>query len=245
MQERLKSYLYLTIIVGIIYLMIVITWYLNLYSKRTTPLGGLFSVSGEGKVIAMPNVAEIRLSVINEGKDLTIVQKENSEKMNKVINFLKEKGIKSEDIKTEAYNLQPQYNWQTTPYQILGYTLKQTILVKVRDFNKIGEILNGAIKNGANEIIGPNFTIDEPEKLKSQARKIAIKRAKEKAEEIAKLSGFELVKITGFQELEEGVIYPFESMGVTEVKSVEKSLPKIEPGFQEIKATVILTYEIK
>ncbi len=244
MQEKLKNYLYLAIIGGIIYSIVAITWYLNLYSKRTTPLAG-FSVSAEGKVIAIPDVAEIRLSVISEGKDLVVIQRENSKKVNKVIDFLKEKGIKDEDIKTEAYNLQPKYDWNKSPYQIVGYTLNQTILVKVRDLNKTGEILSEAVKNGVNQIFGPNFTIDNPEKLKSQAREMAIKKAKEKAEAIAKASGFKLLRITSFEEVEEGLIYPLYSMRAAEVKSAEASLPQIEPGSQEIKVKVILTYEIK
>jgi hypothetical protein len=244
MQEKLKNYLYLSIIVGIIYSIVAITWYLNLYSERTTPLAS-FSVSAEGKVIAVPDVAEIRLTVISEGKDLVIIQKENSEKVNKVINFIKEKGIKSEDIKTEAYNLQPKYDWQKSPYQIVGYTLSQTILVKVRDLNKIGEILSEAVKNGVNQISGPNFIIDDPEKLKSQAREIAIKKAKEKAEGVAKLSGFKLVRITSYEEVEEGFNYPIYPLRAPEVKTNENIVPQIEPGSQEIKVKVILTYEIK
>ncbi len=246
MQEKIKTYLYLTIIGGIFSFVVGFYLFLSLQYKSYSPVRS-FSVSAEGKVNAIPDIAEIRLTVISEGKDLGNIQKENSEKINRIINFLKEKGIKAEDIKTEIYNLQPKYDWQKSPYQIVGYTLNQTILVKIRDFNKIGEILSEAVKNGANQISGPNFTIDDHEKLeklKEEAREIAIKKVKEKAEKIAKVGGFKLGKIMNIQESEYFQPIPLRSSELMKT-SLESPLPQIEPGSQELKVTVTITYEIR
>lgn len=243
MQEKIKTYLYLTIIIGIFSFVVGFYLFLSLQYKNYSPVR-TFSVSAEGKVNAIPDIAEIRLTVISEGKDLANIQKENSEKINRIINFLKEKGIKDEDIKTEIYNLQPKYDWQKSPYQIVGYTLNQTILVKIRDFNKIGEILSEAVKYGANQISGPNFTIDDPEKLKEEAREMAIKKAKEKAEKIAKAANVklgELFNISEYGLIPSPIVPLYKSLEATS----EEVIPQIEPGSQKIKVTVTLTYEIR
>jgi uncharacterized protein YggE len=239
MDKTLK----ITIIVGILIFSFSTLWFVYEYSK-SKPVLRTFSVSGEGKEIVIPNIAEIRIGVVSEGKDLTELQKENSEKMNKIINFLKEKGIDEKDIQTENYLVSPKYDYSKPPYKIVGYTINQDLKVKVRDLSKIGEILSQAINYGANKVSGPNFAVDDKEVYLEKAREKAIKNAKEKAEKIAKSAGFRLGKIISIIESS-----PFEPIPVM-LKEMGTggpltSQPQIEPGSQEIKVQVTITYEIK
>jgi uncharacterized protein YggE len=238
MDKTLKT----TIIVGILILSFSLLWFVYEYSK-TRPELRTFSVSGEGKEVVVPNIAEIRIGVISEGLDLTTLQKENSEKMNRIINFLKEKGIDEKDIQTENYSVDPKYDYSKSPYRIVGYTISQDLKVKVRDLSKIGEILSEAVNYGANNVSGPNFTVDDKEVYLEKAREKAIKDAKEKAEKIAKSAGFKLGKIVGIQESGPSELYPV----MLEEKTVAKEIPQpqIQPGSQEIKIQINITFEIK
>jgi uncharacterized protein YggE len=239
MDKTLKA----TIIVGILIFSFSALWFVYEYTKSRPELR-TFSVSGEGKEVVVPNIAEIRIGVISEGLDLTTLQKENSEKMNKIINFLKEKGIDEKDIQTENYSVSPKYDYSKPPYRIVGYSISQNLKVKVRDLSKIGEILSQAVNYGANNVSGPNFTVDDKEVYLEKAREKAIKNAKEKAEKIAKTAGFKLGKIVSIYESSPYEPYPFmlKEMGVG---SPEISQPQIEPGSQEIKVQVNITFEIK
>jgi uncharacterized protein len=239
MDKTLKT----TIIVGILILSFSLLWFVYEYSK-TRPGLRTFSVSGEGKEIVVPNIAEIRIGVISEGKDLTALQKENSEKMNRIINFLKEKGIDEKDIQTENYLVSPKYDYSKPPYKIIGYTINQNLKVKIRDLSKIGEVLSQAVNYGANNVSGPNFTVDDKEVYLEKAREKAIKNAKEKAEKIAKIAGFRLGKIVGIQESVPSEFYPVMFKAMPE-SAPEISQPQIEPGFREIKVQVNITFEIK
>jgi len=239
MDKTLKT----TIIVGILIFSFSLLWFVYEYSKSRLELR-TFSVLGEGKEVVVPNIAEIRIGVISEGLDLTTLQKENSEKMNKIINFLKEKGIDEKDIQTENYSVTPKYDYSKSPYRIVGYTISQDLRVKVRDLSKIGEILSQAVNYGANNVSGPNFTVDDKEVYLEKAREKAIKNAKEKAEKIAKSAGFKLGKIISIIESS-----PFEPIPLM-LKEMGAggpliSQPQIEPGSQEIKVQVTITYEIK
>jgi hypothetical protein len=239
MDKTLK----ITIIVGILILSFSALWYVYEYSKSRPELR-TFSVSGEGKEVVVPNVAEIRIGVISEGKGLATVQKENSEKMNRIISFLKEKGIDEKDIQTENYSVTPKYDYSKPPYRTLGYTISQDLKVKIRDLSKIGEILSQAVNYGANNVSGPNFTVDDKEVYLEKAREKAIKNSKEKAEKIAKTAGFELGKIVGIQESGPSEFYPVMFKAMSE-SAPEISQPQIQPGSQEIKVQVNITFEIK
>lgn len=237
MDKSLQS----SIIAGIFLFILTTFWFVYEYSKTIQPQR-TFSVSAEGKEIAIPNIAELKIGLISEGKNLVEVQKENTKRFNLVINFLKEQGINEKDIRTENYSITPKYRYDKV-MEIVGYTVSQNLSVKVRDLNKVGVILGGAVKNGANNVSGPNFTVEDEKVYLDKARENAIKEAKEKAEKIAKAAGFRLGKIISITES----LYtpPPVYFGVATEKAESIPTPKIEPGSQEIKITVTITYEIK
>lgn len=138
-------------------------------------------VDGEGKLTAKPDVAMVELGVVTEGKTVEQIQASNTQKMNAIISALKESGISSDDIQTRQYNLNPKYNWDDGQQTLDGYTISQNISVKVRDMNKVGEVIGQAGGLGANQVGGMQFVIDDPKALEAQARDLAIDEAKEKA----------------------------------------------------------------
>lgn len=270
-------------------------WYVNSFAKSSTPQRS-FQVQGEGKVVAVPDVAEISFGVLTEGgKDLSKLQKDNSGKVNGIIEFLKSNGIEAKDIKTSSYSISPRYQsfscpvmpfmggveammggsneiskesiesrpfplpgtegGETTVYpdvrpcppsEIIGYSINQTLIVKVRDLGKAGEVLSGVVDRGANNVYGPSFTIDDISALQDQARSEAIAKAKAKAEATAVAGGFRLGKLLS---ISEGYYMPqpmyAEGMGMGGAVSKDAMPLNIEPGSQEVTITVMLIYEIK
>ncbi|MBU4512820.1 SIMPL domain-containing protein, partial [Patescibacteria group bacterium] len=139
------------------------------------------TISGEGKVTAIPDIATFSIGVISEDKEVMPAQTENTEKMNAIIDELKKLGVEAEDMKTTQYNIRPAYDWTSSRGQVLrGYQVSQTVTVKIRDLDKVGEIIGKAGTLGANDVSGLTFTIDEPEKLRQQAREEALLAAKKK-----------------------------------------------------------------
>ena len=201
------------------------------------------SFIGEGKVKAEPDTAKVEIGLITEGKDSILVQNENSSKMNKVIDFLKKGGVGGEDIKTANYSLSPKYEYSKGKSTLVGYILNQTLEVTVRDLSETGEILDGAVSNGANQINSISLFVDKPEELKNKAREAAANQAKEKALAASKIAGFRLGRVIGFNEnaFGEPPIY-YEAMGKG---GGTAPAPQIEPGTQEITISITLTYLIK
>ena len=131
------------------------------------------------------------------------------------------------------------------PPEIVGYSIRQTASVKIRDFETIGDTLAGVVQNGANSVSQLSFTIDDPTEVRHEARKIAIERAQEKAQRIAEAAGFEVGRLLGIDE-SGGLppIYRMEGLGGA-ADFAQAAAPKIEPGSQEVSVTVTLRYEIR
>lgn len=201
--------------------------------------------SGEGKITAKPDTAKVNIGLTTEGKDTITVQNENSSKMNAVIKFLKERGVGESDIKTNNYSLSPKYEYSKGKSSLAGYILNQNLEVVVRSLDKVGEILDGAVGSGANQINSISLFLDKPEELRNKAREEAVKQAKEKAALASRTAGFRLGRLVGFNENLSGAPPVFyEALGKGGGGALV-SAPSIEPGGQEIKVSVTLTYLLK
>ncbi|KKU11796.1 MAG: hypothetical protein UX16_C0004G0028 [Parcubacteria group bacterium GW2011_GWB1_45_7] len=111
MEQSIKNYLSISLIVLSMVGAFGIIYYTMSYADSTTFSAPAFSVSGEGKVTVVPDVAQFSFSVTNEGgMDLTVTQTRNTDTANKVIEFLKSSGVESKDIKTVSYNVYPRYS---------------------------------------------------------------------------------------------------------------------------------------
>jgi len=212
------------------------------------------TVSDTGEVYAKPDLALTTFSVITEAKTVAEAMSQNTEKMNSIIDFIKDQGVESKDLKTTSFNIYPRYEWhkktEIPPYPqgervLVGYEIRQSLQVKIREMGKISQIVEGATVAGANQVGDLQFTIDKQDEIKKQAREQAIEKAKTKAKELASQLGVSLVRITGFSE---SSVFPryyglekAEAMGAG---AEEVPVPQIETGENKIEVTVTITYEI-
>ena len=214
----------------------------------SAPSSRTIVVSGEGKTVATPDIAKINFSVISEGLDTAKISVENAEKMNRAIDFIKSKGIDSKDIQTAGYNLSPKYEYDETRKKtfISGYTLTQTVYVKIRDFSKISEILSVLPGMGVNNISSLTFDIENQDKFLNEARGQAFTKAFEKAREMAKQNGVSLSRVITFSEYQNNYpIYSTVKLEMSGSGGMIPTTPTIEPGSQEVKVNVSVTYEIR
>src|SRR3989344_4644148 len=165
------------------------------------------SFNGEGKVLAVPDIAMISASIVTQAVNSKTAQDQNSKKSQAVADFLKKQGIDEKDIKTTDYNIYPQYKYSSYCGQatITGYQVTQSYQVKVRDLEKVSAVLDGLVSAGANQVNNLGLKVEDPEKLKTEARQKAIEDAKKKANTLKKQIGIRLGKIVNYQE---GGYYP-------------------------------------
>ncbi|TFG35150.1 MAG: DUF541 domain-containing protein [Parcubacteria group bacterium] len=211
------------------------------------------TISESGEVYAKPDLAITSFSVITEAKTVAGAISENTKKMNAVIAAVKNQGVEEKDLKTINFSISPHYDYYDVnkiyisggTRVLSGYDVTQTLRVKIRDLTKVGNIIQAAVDNGSNEASDLQFTIDNQDALKKQAREDAIKKAKAKAEELAGQLGIKLVKIISFSENNYvPYYYAMEKSSSVGMGGGADAAPQIETGENKIQVTVSITYEI-
>lgn len=209
-------------------------------------------VSGTGYVYASPDLAETTVSVATEASTVAQAMSDNTNKMNAIISYLKDtEGVAAEDLQTTGFNISPRYEYYDSAGNYLpqgkrilaGYDVTQSLDVKIRDLTKVGTIIQGVTDKGANQVGSLQFTIDNQDSLKDQARAKAIDQAKTKAQELASQLGVKLNKIINFSESSVlPVIYSTSMQAVPAAGG--GATPTVEPGQNKIQVSVNVTYEI-
>jgi hypothetical protein len=228
------------------------SWFKNIKAEVTNqPYARTITVSGEGKISAKPDIANVSLSVVSKGATVKAVTTENNTKMNAVLNAVKATGVDSKDITTSQYSLYPEYDYNYLSRgtnKIIGYNLTQEITIKVRDLEKVDTILDSGTKAGANQVGSLVFDIDDTGPIKKQAREMAFTKAREKAQEMAAQAGVSLGRVVTFSE--EAPVYPIPYYNFAmEARSMDAAVPEaapsVEPGQKELTMSVSVTYEIE
>ena len=206
-----------------------------------------FTVNGEGKVSAKPDLVKVSLGVTTDAITVKEAQKTNTDHMNAIISALKSMDIAAKDIQTANYSVYPKIDWTNGKQRILGYTVSQNVEVKVRDLDKVGDVLGKAGELGANQVGGLDFTVDDPKVLQDQARDIAIDDAKKKANILASKLGLQVVKVVTFSENGGGQPYPrpMEYSAMMKADSAGSVAPQIEAGSLDVNANVSVTFEVR
>jgi hypothetical protein len=232
--------------------MIMVIAYLgaSINQKTETSENQVITVSGTGEVYATPDVGLIDISVKTEARDVATATTDNSVKMNEILSFIKSSSIEEKDIKTTSFNINPVYAWEdkTGKRTLTGYEVNQTINVKIRDLTKVGSIISGATEKGANDVSSLSFIVDDDEKVKEDAKNLAIKDAQAKAKNLEKALGVKMVKIINFSENSYNPVFVSYDSSYKMLNSSAGALeiaPTIQTGQNKITSTVTITYAIK
>ena len=146
----------------------------------------MVNVNGEGKVKTEPDQALITISVESKGNNAQDVKKENDKKMDAVLKLIKKEGIPKEDVQTQRVSLNPNYDYEKKKNY---YLATQTIQILLKDLSKYDALMEGTVDAGINQINNVEFKSSKLIQLQSDARKLAIKDAKTKAEDFVSVLG--------------------------------------------------------
>lgn len=218
-----------------------------LIAEETKPMERTVTVSATGTATATPDEAAISTGVSSEGKSAREALSKNNEAMKKLIAELKGKGVEAKDIQTAQFNIEPLYVYpkEGAPPQITGYRVNNMVSVRVRDLDKLGEVLDQLVTAGANQMNGISFNVSKAETLKDEARKEAMDNALRRAKLYAAAAGAEVGEIVQIAEdvVSAGPPRPV-VFAQARMAAAEKSVP-VERGEQELEARVTATWRLK
>jgi hypothetical protein len=218
-------------------------------NSKTDPMPNSITADGTARLYVQPDQAQLSLEVVTQGKTVDLVSQENNKKMKAITEAVKGLGVADMDIKTVSYNLYPTYNYDEQPAMIVGYELRQSVNVTIKDLTKTDNIIAASTANGANSISSLNFEVKDRDKYIAQLREQAVSKAKDKLEKLQGLVGFEVVKITSYYEYEQNdYYYPTYGKGMGMVEASYNATPSdisVQAGAEELVFTVNIGYEIK
>lgn len=222
------------------------------------------TVDGTGDAFAAPDVATFTFTVTETAKTVADAQTAATTKLNAALKAVRDGGVADKDISTQAYNINPHYEYQNavcpasatvsgTTYcppgrQVLtGYDVSETVQVKVRDLSQAGTLFAAIGSLNVESVNGLTFSVDDPTAVQAEARAKAIDDAKTKAEELAKQLGVELGPIMSFSENNGSYPRPMVyGMGAASFSTAKADLaPQVPTGEQKVTDNVSITYEIE
>lgn len=237
-----------------------IPFYINSVNTTKTDL---FNVEGTGTATAVPDSGVVNLGVTETATTVADAQSKTNEIATKIINDIKKLGIAEKDIKTTNYSVNPNYGSNPKPLpgdpqtmmypvqdgreqQIIGYTVTQNLEIDVKQMDKTNKVVDTATADGANLVgqVSFSFSDEMKTKLENKAREDAIKEAKQKAQNLAEISGIRLGKLINVVESSDGRPWLMPMM-VSGKGTSDQSVPStnITPGESKVTITVTLFYE--
>ena len=164
------------------------------------------SVAGSGKVVVLPDLANVSLGVSIQRDTAKAARQAAAEAMTRVVAAIKALGIDDKDIATVNVSLNPVYDYPNNQApKLRAYQLQNTVTVTVRDLDKLTDVLDNGIAAGATSVDGVSFDVADRAAAEAKAREAAVADAKAKADTLAKGLG---VTITGVASVSEQVSTP-------------------------------------
>lgn len=160
------------------------------------------SVTGNGSVESRPDMATISLGVTTQGGTAAEAMGRNSEELGRVLERLRASGVEDRDLQTSGLSLNP--NWTNasdgTAPTISGYVASNQLTIRVRALDRLGEILDASVKDGANTLNGVSFGLADPKPVEDEARKRAVADAAARAALLTSAAGVQLGQVISITE---------------------------------------------
>lgn len=211
-------------------------------AAAATPAEHTITVTANGKVTVVPDVARVNLGVTITKSTVKAVRAAGADSMTRMIAAIKALGVADADIQTTNLSLYPQYGNGSTP-KIVGYQISEQIQVTVRDLDKAGDVVDAATAKGATDVNGISFEFADPVKAQNDARAAAVAAARVSAQAMAVAGNISLGAVVSITDATppSPIFYGYGAMKAGTLSDVATP---VQPGTQDLSATVTVVFAI-
>jgi uncharacterized protein YggE len=207
---------------------------------------GTIVVRGTGRVDARPDLADLRLGVAVSRPTVAAARSEAAATMEAILRAVAELGIEKPDIRTTLLSVQPRYDYRDGQApRLTGYELANVVEITVRDLERVGDVVDGALGAGATSMDGLSFRVADPAPIEREARIRAMGAARASADVLAEAAGLSIVDVADVVEGDDPrpptPRYKAERMALA---AADVGTP-VESGSMEIAVTVTVTYRAR
>jgi uncharacterized protein YggE len=179
------------------------------YVQSNERLAGI-SAAGTGKVTGVPDIVVVQLGVDVEMRTVEAARSAAATSMQAAIDSLKANGVEQKDIQTVQFSVQPQYDFNQGRQSLRGYRVSNVVSAKVRKIDTIGKVIDDVTRAAGDSAVvrSLSFSIEDPSKLQAQARELAVKQARERADQLARPAGVSIGKVISISESQAQTVFP-------------------------------------
>jgi hypothetical protein len=147
---------------------------------------GLVTVTGEAEVRVVPDEVILTLGIETWDKKLQVAKGQNDEIVARVLALAEDYGIEPQHVQTDFVSIEPRYrNGYYEESDFIGYFVRKSVVITLRDLGRFEDLLTESLEAGVNYVQGIQFRTTELRKHRDEARALAIRAAREKAEAMA------------------------------------------------------------
>jgi uncharacterized protein len=198
--------------------------------------GHTITVNGMGTSTTVPDEAQFCFDVEDHADTAEAASGANAAAMRNVIDALRKAGVADKDMQTVQVSVSPVYN--DAGSKVIGYVATNSVCATT-SVTDAGSVADAALKAGADRVEGPNLTKADSDKLYDDALRVAVADARSRAEVLADAAGVEVGAVASIQEGSEPS-YPI----AYDMALASPEQAPIQPGTQDIEASVTVTYAI-
>lgn len=204
------------------------------------------SVSGTGIVDAVPDIARLNLAVQRRDPDMRTAREATVKVSRDFIALCKRLGIKESKVRTAGLTIQPEYRWdQQRKLQVFtGYFVQRQLEVELSDMDKLGELIEGAIDAGVNQVSPPDLDNSQRRELGRQALAAAATDARSNAQRLADTLGVKLGALRNLEAHSNQGQPPRPMMRVAAMSAESDAGASYAPGEIRIDAQVNATFDV-
>ena len=206
--------------------------------------GTRLDLSVTGEATRVPDVALISAGVVSHSATATAAIGDAANRMDRVRAAFKRSGVADRDVQTSSLSLNPEYRYPDNQApQLTGYTASNQVTVRFRDLRNSGKILDALVAEGANQISGPNLTIDNPDAALDEARANAVASGRARAQLYARSLGMRVVRLVSVSESGGYAVPP--PAPPQPMMMARAASTKIDPGEQKLQVSLAMVLELQ
>lgn len=147
------------------------------------------TVGGEAVVNVKPDKVVVSFGIETWDADINVSKQKNNDILKKAVAAMKECGVPEKDIQTDQLSIEPRWHGSYEKQNFIGYFVNNTVMVTLSEVKKVEQLVSSALAAGVTNIHGLDFQTTEFKKYREEARDLALKAAKEKAEKMSAVLG--------------------------------------------------------
>ena len=212
---------------------------------RSAAAPTLLTVAASAEVARAPDQLRLSAGVLTMAATAAEAMAANATRMTAVLAALKAAGVAERDLQTNGISLTPQYRYEQNQAPILtGYQARNGISLRSGRLADAGKLIDAAIKAGANEVQGPEFTLADPDAALDEARTAAVAKARARATLYARAAGLVVKRIASISEAG-AAAEPGPRPMLRAAMADAAPAPPVQPGELALSAQVTIVFELE